>query len=320
MAMRYTINTVRSIGLIILQSRTKGIKIFLVFLITIFFSQCKPVIEVTKEEFKLPNEINPVPYQIYQPRKLPIEHTLLYLPPALDSFNLAQSALLPKLLKRGFEVVVIRAPKKGDYYTLKEMNFASQRQKEIINTALYLRNSKRAQFKNLKILGVDEGAYLAPLVASQLKADAVIFVNASPFGPLVALERLTKKDSLSPTEVKFIQQNFSLDSLKELTQAVKRVRSTSPNKIILGLQTNKYWLSMGAPAISEVYSSLQGYNYWVFFKDYPLTQKTDYFYVKQLNAMQGNKSAPVFILPGNGTLKDNGHNVFEEQLENILIP
>ncbi len=283
------------------------------------FWACKPQLQTTTAQHNFKGQYAPIPYTIYKLDK-PVTKTLLYLPPALDSLSVKQLPVFEKLLKAGYEIVEITAPKEGEFYLLREMNFASQRASEIISTARYLKSSSKAQFNNLVVLGVEEGAYLAPTVAVQLKADSVIYVNGGPFSPLLELEKLTEKDSLNPAERSFIQEYLKLDSLPQLELAIRRVKRTDPNNIILGMQTNKYWLSFNQEPLSEVYTHLPGANFWILFEDYPLNRASNLNYLQLLNKMQGNAHNRVLSLKGDGKMQGKNLERLNQELEKVLTP
>lgn len=282
------------------------------------FIGCKPKLLITKNQYIEKGQHAPVPYTVYSYSSTP-EQVLLVLPSALDSFNIEEAPFFSQLLKKDFQIVVIDKPTEGDFYQLQSMDFASQRENEIIKTAQYLMNKGLLNSDSLTILGLDEGAYLAPLVAIQLNVDRVIFVNGGPFSPLLEIERLAEKDSLTTTDLAFIEERLQVKTKKELFIKAGRVKEGRTTDVVLADRANVYWLSYNQTVLSEIYPNFKGAGHWILFDNYPLNHPSNAQYLNLLNGIRGDKKGKVVQLEGNGNYSDENLEKISDALESILL-
>jgi hypothetical protein len=282
------------------------------------FISCKPKLLITENQYIEKGQHAPVPYIIYSYTTEP-KQSLLILPSALDSFDVEAAPFFSKLLKKDFQIIVINKPSEGDFYQLQAMDFASQRENEIIKTAQHLNNKGLLSLDSLNILGLDEGAYLAPLVAIQLNAERVIFVNGGPFSPLLEIERLAEKDSLNATDQAFIEARLNVKTKKELFVKAGRVKQGRTTDVVLASRANVYWLSYNQAVLSEIYPNFKGAGHWILFDNYPLNHPKNAQYLSLLNGTRSDKKGKVVQLKGDGIYNAENLKKISDVVESILL-
>lgn len=243
-----------------------------------------------------------VPYALRQQANA--QHLLLYLSPALDSFSFRGSALEKAIMKAGYQVLIIDKPTGSDYYTLKNMDYKSTRQTAVQRTFYHLRDEGVLDYKKLVVLGIGEGAYLAPSLATMFEADSAVMINGGPFSEMIEIERAAQ-DGVDDTEAEFFDRVLRISKQEDLLRAVENVRQGRADAFALGPHMNKYWLTYNAAITAHDYQHMPGHAVWIFFDKYPLHKAQNEQYIRSLSGMRKEGSSEQIILPGTGNISES---------------
>lgn len=228
-------------------------------------------------------------------------HLLLYLSPALDTFSFRGSEIEKAVLKAGYNVLNIEKPNKADYYTLKNMDYKSTRQTGVQRTFYHLKEKGIIKYNKLVILGVGEGAYLAPSIATMLGADTAIMINGGPFSEMIEIERAAE-DGVTENEESFFDKTLKISKQEDVLTAVENVRAGKPDGFALGSFMNKYWLTYNSAITTYDYQHMPGHAVWIFFDNYPLHKASNEQYIRSLTGMRKDSRSNQYVFPGTGNI------------------
>lgn len=280
---------------------------------------CQPKLYQQRGTYWQPSIQDSVPYLLSQHREAS-DRLLIYLPPALDSFNLESSSLFRPIFNAGYDVLSLyKAPAKGDdYYRRKSMDVKLQR---LQNIEYLIMDLKKRQIINpqaeIVILGIEEGAYLAPSVALSLGVDSIILVNGGPFSMFFQIQRIAEAElALTPARRAFINRHFRTDSLALLMEKVQAVESQHPDLFSLGSFPNMYWTSYHLNYFMDEFPRVPGLVVNINFEDYPLFKPKDLEFFRVLTKMRPSEKTIIHRLEGDGSLD----KAQQEMLWQVLAP
>lgn len=248
------------------------------------------------------------------------DRLLIFLPPILDTVEFEKTDLYQSIYESGYDILCIyQAPAKGTYYySRKAMEFKGQQIQNAQNLISLLKQQKRiAKPEHTILMGIDQGAYMGPLLMANNGFDTAIYINSSVFSSYMSLQRIASgKMEWNEARQKFVKRKFGIDSLSTFKEKVADVERLSSEQYSLGSFTNMYWLSYHANFMLEEYQKSTAHSFWLFFDDYPLYKESDYEYLKLLDQTRSKGSGNYHVLSGyNGFSEANW-----EDLEALILP
>lgn len=263
-----------------------------------------------------------IPYSLAQHEEVS-DRLLIFLPPALDTIKFEETKLYTKLYKAGYDILcAYQASAEGAYYySRKSMDFKGQHIQNVQNLISHLRKEKRIGGAEYTVLmGVEQGAYMLPLLMTNNGIDTAIFINASPFSMYMSLQRIAEgKMEWTAARAKFIQDKFAVDSLSVFKEKVADVERLSSEQFSLGNYPNMYWLSYHANYMLEEYRANQGHCFWIQFEDYPLYKQSDFEYLRLLDQTRSNGSADYRLHQGYDNYSPLNWDLIEKDVLELLI-
>lgn len=265
-----------------------------ILIIGLLFSACKGSRSMKKEAYLDPYLQDSIPYTLAQHEEVS-ERLFIFLPPALDTVRFEETKLYKKLYKSGYDILcAYQAPAVGAYYySRKSMEFKGQHIQNVQSLISHLRQQKRiAGAQHTVLMGLEQGAYMLPLLMSNNGIDTAIFINASPFSMYMSLQRIAEgKMAWTEARQKYIKAKFDIDSLGVFKEKVADVERLSSEVFSLGAFPNVFWLSYHANYMLEEYRQNAGHCFWIQFDDYPLYKESDFEYLKLLDQTRNKGSA-----------------------------
>lgn len=263
-----------------------------------------------------------IPFSLAQHEEVS-DRLLIFLPPALDTVKFEETKLYNKLYKAGYDILcAYQAPAEGAYYySRKSMDFKGQHIQNVQNLISHLRKQKRiGGSEHTVLMGVEQGAYMLPLLMANNGIDTAIFINASPFSMYMSLQRIAEgKMEWSESRAQFIEAKFDIDSLSEFQQKVAEVESRSSEQFSLGNYPNMYWLSYHANYMLEEYRANQGHCLWIQFEDYPLYKQSDFEYLQLLDKTRSKGSAAYSLHKGYENYSPLNWELIEQDVLALLL-
>lgn len=311
----------RSIGLGKTRAKVqKMIGMGLLFLfISLGLGACKSTVPVQNANYVDLYLRDSIPYSLARHEENS-ERLLIFLAPALDTVAFEETDLYAGIFKAGYDILCIYQPKAkgGYYYSRKAMEFKGQQIQNAQNLISHLRKQKLIpKAEHTVLMGMDQGAYMTPLLMANNHIDTAIFINANPFSVYMSLQRIADgRMEWNDQRQDFIKRKFGIDSLHVFKEKVAEVETVGSELYSLGSFTNMYWLSYHANFMLEEYGQTPGHSYWIFFKDYPLYKNSDFEYLKLLDKTRANASAEYQVLEGYNYMSEENW----EALEKVLLP
>lgn len=292
---------------------------FLALFISLSLGACKSAVPVQNDKYVDLYLRDSIPYSLAR-HEIPSEQLLIFLAPALDTVSFEETDLYAGIFEAGYDILCIYQPKAvgGYYYSRKAMEFKGQQIQNAQNLITYLRKQKLIpKAEHTVLMGMDQGAYMTPLLMANNHIDTAIFINANPFSVYMSLQRIADgRMEWNDQRQDFIKRKFGLDSLHVFKEKVAEVETVGSELYSLGNFTNMYWLSYHANFMLEEYRQTPGHSYWIFFKDYPLYKSSDFEYLKLLDKTRANASAEYQVLEGYNYMSEENW----EALESVLLP
>lgn len=298
----------------------KIIRTALSFLLLLFvLSACKSKVPVQRTAYVDAYLRDSIPYSLALQEE-PSDRLLIFLAPALDTVQFEETGLYQKIFAAGYNILCIyQPPAYGSfYYSRKAMEFKGQQIQNAQNLISHLRKRKQIpKAEHTVLMGIDQGAYMNPLLMANNHIDTAIYINANPFSMYMSLQRIADgRMEWNEKRQEFMKRKFGIDSFPTFKQRVAEVESTGSENYSLGSFSNMYWMSYHANYMLEEYRQTPGHNYWVFFKDYPLFKNSDLEYLKLLDKTRNEGS-------GNYNVLDNYQGFSPENweaLEAAILP
>lgn len=298
--------------------KMKGIARFSLVLL-VFLAGCKTKVPVSKTAYVDLYLRDSIPYSLasHEPKS---ERLLIFLAPALDTVQFEETNLYRKIFESGYDILCIYQPeaKGAFFYSRKAMEFKGQQIQNAQNLISHLRKKKLIpKAEHTVLMGIDQGAYMNPLLVANNHIDTAIYINANPFSMYMSLQRIANgRMEWNENRQAFIKRKFGIDSLRVFKQKVAEVESTGSELYSLGKFSNMYWMSYHANYMLEEYQQTPGHSYWIFFKDYPLFKNSDLDYLKLLDKTRKDGNGEYRVLENyQGFSPENW-----EALETVILP
>jgi len=314
-------NMAKSTGLGKTDTKVQNLKRLVLFsgLLLIALSSCtsnKPVVKQSYYDLYLRDTI---PYTLASHEEVS-ENLLIFLPPALDTVEFEKTHLYKEIFEAGYDILCIyQPPAEGQFfYNRKSMDFKGQHIQNTQNLISMLSKNKQiAKSRHTILMGIEQGAYMTPLLMANNNIDTAIFINASPFSMYLSMQRIASgKVEWTEKRQDYIDAKFGIDSLHVFKQKVEEVESLSSDLYSLGRFTNMYWLSYHANYMLDEYRQTPGYAFWVNFEDYPFFKQSDWEYQQLLDKTKPQGGGEYHLLQNYQSFNTENW----EQLEEVILP
>lgn len=314
-------NMARSTGLGKTNTKVRNLKRLVLFsgLLLLSLASCtsnKPVVKQSYYDLYLRDTI---PYTLASHEEVS-KNLLIFLPPALDTVVFEKTHLYKEIFDAGYDILCIyQPPAEGEYfYNRKSMDFKGQHIQNTQNLIKMLSNNKQiAKSRHTILMGIEQGAYMTPLLMANTGIDTAIYINASPFSMYLSMQRIASgKVEWNAKRQDYINAKFGIDSLHVFKQKVEEVESLSSDLYSLGKFTNMYWLSYHANYMLDEYRLTPGHSFWINFEDYPFFKQSDWEYLQLLDNTRHQGSGEYHLLKNFQSFSEENW----EQLEQVILP
>lgn len=286
-----------------------------------FLSSCGPKQSLVKQSYFDLYLKDSIPYSLASHEKVS-DKLFIFLPPALDTVQFEQTDLYRKIYKSGYDILCIyQPPAEGDkFYTRKALDFKGQHIQNAQNLISHLRKERRiANAEHTILFGIEQGAYMLPLLMANNNVDTAIFLNASPFSMYLSLQRIANgKVAWTPQRQNYLKRKLAVDSLDVLKAKLDDIESLSSDQYSLGKYSNMYWLSYHANYMLDEYTNTPGHCFWIAFDDYPLFKQSDWEYLKLLDKTKAKSSGTYRLLTNYNSFSDENWEEIGDQILPLL--
>ena len=254
--------------------------------------------------------------------RLPMERKILYalgkpvktggkllviIPDDPDTNQTYYQGIAELFKRKDYDILIIGKPGEDNY----KKRSLDSREERIEDVVSLLSVSDSLYNKELVLLGVGEGAYILPALASRLKPASIIFINSGVLSPLAELEYISGADSLTEANEKLLSL-YGIDEMDMLRYKIENIKTEPFGAMQMAPASNRCWLSYYEVPLLNQLGGVTDPVYWFNYQDYPLISARGFELADKV--LQGYKQVSYHSLK---TVKKDGSMVEREILSTI---